>query len=148
MPTVRDIFRHLMGILPRSPKVEGSDRHLIDYAHLKDGVLYHGTVSDLDGSPKSTWTYEDGGRKVCRDQPIDQQTFDLLWRGVAGFAQVQRYLPLDPQTPLDPTTHHVVGLAFDQNGREEAVLFLIPADESDAGFVQWLAALKVPQGSV
>src|SRR5687767_9507221 len=58
---------------------EGEGRmHLIDYGHMRDGVLYHGTLSDLDGSPKATWTYEERGKKITRDQPIDKATFDKL----------------------------------------------------------------------
>jgi hypothetical protein len=57
--------------------------HVIDYGHMRDGVLYHGTLSDLDGSPKSTWTYEDGSEKVTRDLPIDGATFSALWNGIA-----------------------------------------------------------------
>src|SRR5262249_57663276 len=61
--------------LPRT--AEGRAMRLIDYGHLRDGVLYHGTVSNLDGTPKSTWTYEDRGAKVTRDRPIDEDGFNF-----------------------------------------------------------------------
>jgi hypothetical protein len=120
--------------------------HLIDYGHMRAGVLYHGTISDLDGSPQSTWTYEDGGAKVTRDQPIDEETFAFLWNGVAQLGVFQRALVRGPGVPIDPVSHHVVGIAFKEGNQQGQYLFLIPADETDPEFVRWLAALNVPQG--
>jgi hypothetical protein len=147
MPTAGDFYRHLGGTLVRLPRAEGHDRRMIDYAHLREGALYHGTVSNLDGVPKSTWTYEDRGRKVRRDQPIEPALFEVLWNGLADFAQARRYLATDPDEPLDPATHHVVGVAFDNGDEQDVVLFQIPADDTSQDLLLWLAALNVPQGS-
>jgi hypothetical protein len=121
--------------------------HLIDYGHLRDGVLYHGTLSDMDGSPKATWTYEDGGEKVTRDQPIDAATFSALWNGVADSEVFRRCMVRGPDQQIDPARYHVVGVVFQQEGQQGQYLFLVPATERDPGFVRWLQLLNVPQGS-
>jgi hypothetical protein len=118
--------------------------HLIDYGHLRDGVLYHGTVSDLDGSPKSTWTYEEGGSKVARDLPIDEETFTFLWNGVADFDVFRRCIVRGGEVPIDPENYHVIGVVFDEGGQQGRCMFLVPASERDPDFARWLQALSVP----
>src|SRR5689334_5650790 len=105
--------------------------HLIDYGRLRDGVLYHGTVSDLDGTAKATWTYELGGEPVTRDQPMDGERFAFLWNGVAGLEVFQRNLVRSADAEIDPTSHHVVGIVFEHEGQQGRYLFLIPAGEAD-----------------
>jgi hypothetical protein len=121
--------------------------YLIDYGHVRDGVLYHGTISRTEGGPKATWTYEDGGEKVTRDQPVDDGTFALLWNGVAEFGVFRRCMAQGPDTPIDPVTHHVIGIVFREDGQQGHYLFLVPAGETDPDFVRWLEALSVPGGS-
>jgi hypothetical protein len=125
-------------------KTKISNMHVIDYAHIRDGVLYHGTVSDLDKSPKSTWTYEQGGRKVTRDQTINQQTFQLLCDGIKDYKVFQKHLVRDSKTRIDPTSFHIVTFIFAEAGQERTHVFLIPAGETDAEFTKWLNALNVP----
>ncbi len=120
---------------------------LIDYGHLRDGVLYHGTVSDLDGVVKATWTYELDGEKVTRDQPIDLARFASLWGGIANLEVFQRNVIRSPDVPIDPTTHHVVGIVFKHEGQQGHYVYLIPAGEADPQFRAWLEALDVPTGS-
>jgi hypothetical protein len=120
--------------------------HLIDYGHMRDGVLYHGTVSDLDGAPKSTWTFENGGEKVTRDRPIDVETFNYLWNGIADFEVFKYARVRSPGVPIDPRTHHVVGIAFEEGAQRGRCMFLIPVEERDPDFARWLEALQVPEG--
>src|SRR5205823_5713495 len=54
-----DLYRQLDGIIGRLRPDPGRDLHYIDYAHRVGRVFYHGTVSDLDGPVRSTWTYEE-----------------------------------------------------------------------------------------
>jgi hypothetical protein len=121
--------------------------HLIDYGLMRDGVLYHGTVSDLDGSPKATWTYEDGGEKVTRDQPVDAATFSALWNAIADSDVFRRNVVRSPHQQIDPVGYHVIGIVFEQDGQRRRVLFQVPAAEAEPDFVRWLQALDVPQGS-
>ncbi|OAI54999.1 hypothetical protein AYO44_13825 [Planctomycetaceae bacterium SCGC AG-212-F19] len=147
---VADLYHRLDAIQDQMLcSTPGEDRHFIDYAHGAEGVvLYHGSVSDLDGVPKSTWTYEDGGQKVRRDQPIDEQTFRFLWwDGIAGNDVFQRHFAADMAAEVNPFTHHVIGIAFTQNGKPERCIILVPADESDPAFLRWLVALNVPKAS-
>jgi hypothetical protein len=121
--------------------------HVIDYGHMRDGVLYHGTISDLDGTVRSTWTYEEEGEKVTRDRPIDEDTFNSLWNGIANLDVFRRSLVRDPDRPIDPVSHHVIGIVFAQGEQKGQYLFLVPAGETDPDFARWLEALNVPEGS-
>jgi hypothetical protein len=150
MPRVADLYRQLdwlHGMI--QSRAQGQDRHIIDYAHGVQGVvLYHGTVSDLDGVPKSTWTYEDGGQKIRRDQPIDEEAFRFLWwDGIAGNDVFQRHFATDMEAEVNPFTHHVIGIVFTRAGKPERCLFLVPAGETDPAFLRWLATLNVPKAS-
>ena len=44
---------------PVTPK----DLFLIDYANVRHGILYHGTLSDNDGAVQATWTFEQNSQK-------------------------------------------------------------------------------------
>ncbi|HKB37287.1 MAG TPA: hypothetical protein VKD72_12605, partial [Gemmataceae bacterium] len=115
--------------------------------HMRDGVLYHGPLSDLDGSPKATWTYEDRGKKITRDQPIEQAAFDALWKTITASKVFQRHRVSGAGTQIDPLRYHVVGIVFDKQGQKAKDLFLVPADEGDPEFSQWFDSLNVPKGS-
>jgi hypothetical protein len=121
--------------------------HTIDYGHERDGVLYHGTISDLDGVPASTWTYEDKGKKVTRDQPIDDATFRYLWNCISKLPVFRRSMVRDPDQAFDPAADHVIGIAFTKGAQVQRAYFAVPADESDPEFLRWLEALNVPTKS-
>src|SRR5262245_20037373 len=93
--------------------------HLIDYGHIQDGVLYHGTLSDLDGEPKSTWTYERGGRKVTHDQPLDAATFRSLWNRVGNLDVFKRNRVRDRDRELDPLGTHVITIMFGEGAEPQ-----------------------------
>jgi hypothetical protein len=118
--------------------------HLVDYAHRVDAALYHGTVDDLNGPVLSTWTYEEGGRKVQRNQPITPETFTRLWDGLFQLAVFRRARTDDLATPIDPVAQHIVGAVWTDNGSWKRCVFLVPADEPSAEFAEWLRALDVP----
>jgi hypothetical protein len=119
-----------------SEPAEAGGRHMrvIDYGHMRDGILYHGTLSDLDGSPKATWTYEDRGKKITRDQPIDKATFEKLWTSITSSEVFRRHRASAAGKQIDPVRSHVVGIAFEKQGKKGQDLFLVPADEGDAEF--------------
>jgi hypothetical protein len=118
--------------------------HVIDYGHLVGGVLYHGTLSDLSGPVQSTWTYEEDGRLVRRNQPIDQETFTRVWDGLFQLSVFKRSLGEDLATPIDPTAQHVVGVVRTEEGVYRRACYLVPAGESSAEFAEWLRALNPP----
>jgi hypothetical protein len=119
----------------------------IDYGHLRDGVLYHGTLSDLDGTLRATWTYEREGKKVSHDQPIDAATFRRLWNGVGKLGVFHKNRVTDPSRQIDPEGYHVISIVFGKPDEARRQLFLVPALEEDAEFQGWLKALNIPVGS-
>jgi hypothetical protein len=141
--TVADLYRNLDRTISRLRPDPLRDLHMIDYAHLTGGVLYHGSLSDLDGTPRATWTYEDAGELVTRDRPLDQETFERLWHGCAA-SVFQQAIAVDMARPVDPTAFHIVSLVFTQNGAFGRCASLIAAGEIDAEFVAWLQLLNRP----
>ena len=121
--------------------------HMIDYAHVRGAISYHGTISDLDGVPKSTWTCEQDGRKLTQEQPIDQDTFRFLWNGIASLDIFRRHVVRDPDRELDWECYHVIGIVYQRGLKPTHRCFLVPAEESDPEFLGWLEALRVPAGA-
>jgi len=121
-----------------------NDGHVIDYAHARHGVLYHGTFSDLSGQPRATWTYEalDGHRQT--DVAIDRDTFEFLWNGFSSCKVFSRHMVAAPNGPLDPAASHIIGLRFRDEQGDGHCTFTIPADEADVEFMAWLFALDPP----
>src|SRR5262245_1788614 len=117
--------------------------HLIDYGHMRDGVLYHGTLSDLDGVPKATWTYEKAGKKVTEEQPIDLPTFRSLWNRVSNLEVFKRNRVRDPNRQVDPDRDHVISIAFGNTEKPTTAYFAIPAGETDPQFQHWLKSLNI-----
>jgi Suppressor of fused protein (SUFU) len=118
--------------------------HVINYAHERDGVLYHGTLSDLDGVPKATWSYDVGGKRVTRDPPIDAATFRSLWNRIGSLDVFKRNRVRNPNQQLDPAGTHVIGIAFGDRDEPQQAQFAVPAAETHPQFRDWLKALNVP----
>jgi hypothetical protein len=121
--------------------------HLIDYGHRRQGVLYHGTLSDLDGEPKATWTYEKGGRKVTHDQPIDAATFRSLWNRIGNLDVFKRNRVRDANREVDPDGTHVISIIFGESENPQRIYFAVPTDETDPQFLNWVKSLNIPAGS-
>ena len=118
--------------------------HVITYAHVRDGVLYTGTLSDLAGRPQATWTYKVGGQRVTRDQALDPAAFRSLWNRVGNLDVFKRNRARDPNAPVDPVGTHVVTIAFGEPDKPQLVQFAVPADEADPSFRSWLKSLNIP----
>lgn len=121
--------------------------HVMNYAHWKDSVVYHGSITDMDGVPRATWSYEKKGKKVTHDQPIDVETFHLLWNGFVKLDVFKRHRVRDPEEIIDLVGHHVIGIIFGDGDEIRQQVSMVPADERDAEFKRWLKALNIPAGS-
>jgi hypothetical protein len=117
--------------------------HVIKYVHERDGVLYHGTLSDLDGVPKATWSYDKDGRRVTREQSIDAATFRSLWNWVGKLHVFKQHRVRDLDREMDWAGTHVVTIAFGEPDDPKQVSFAVPIDEADPHFRDWLKALDV-----
>jgi len=118
--------------------------HVIDYAYSTNGVFYHGTISDLDGTPKSTWTLSTKDNKANIDQPIDQDTFSYLWNGIADFDFFKRSQVTKPDAQLDFYHFQVIGIIYTENGQQKMRTFLIDPKEADPKYKKWIESLHVP----
>jgi hypothetical protein len=141
---VANLYNRLDELIGGLTPTPGREVHSLDYAHMVGGVLYHGTLSDLDGEVRSTWTYEESGEVVRRDRPLDRKTFEWLWGGVGALPVFHRNLCNDMGRAIDPTAHHVVSLVFTEGGEFGRCVCLVPADEADEAFGQWLRMLGRP----
>jgi hypothetical protein len=142
--TVADLYRQLDGLISRFPLAPGRELHYIDYAHRDGDVFYHGTVSDLDGVPRSTWTYEDSGQLVTRDQPIDSETFSQLWGALVQLPVFRRAITNDMGSEINPDVQHIVGIIFTEGLHLGRCVLLVPVDEPDPALAAWLGFLNVP----
>ncbi len=122
-------------------------QHCISYWRIENGIAYHGTISDIDGVPHATWSYDEGGQRVTRDLPITVEAFTFLCRSVAELAIFRRCIvPAKPgerfpATTADQENNHCI--VFEEGPDQE--LCMVPAQEADADFARWLKALNVPK---
>lgn len=123
-------------------------RHLIDYGHMRAGVLYHGTISDLDGKPKATWTFELNGKKTTETRQLSEEEFDSVWNGIVDNSIFKNFLVTDPETHVDPIANHIIALFYSDGDNELLRNYSIPDNEDDPGFLRWLELLRIPRGSL
>lgn len=122
--------------------------HIIDYGHMQNGVLYHGTFSDLDGTPKATWTFELSGKKTTQTRQLTEEQFDLIWNGVVDSDIFKKSIVVDPQSPVDPIANHVVSVFYSDGQKDLLRNYSIAGSEDDAAFLRWLGLLQIPNGSL
>lgn len=131
---------------PPAPAAAARHGHQVfEYFHAtRDGTV-HGTVSDLDGAPRSTWTVTSGAKKETFDQPIAADDFRAL---VAGFAlpELRPYEVTRPDPRLDFVTFQVVSLVeVGPDGRVRARrTFLVPAAPEPRRIREWLGLARIP----
>lgn len=126
---------------------QAAGRCCISYFHVENGISYHGTISDIDGVPRATWSYDEAGQRVTRDLPISEESFAFLCRGFAEVDVFHRCLVRPkpgegfPATPADWIKCHCI--VFEQGPEQKP--FMVPANEADRDFLRWLEALNVPK---
>jgi hypothetical protein len=141
---VRDLYNRLDRFIGRlSPPGEAA-LGFIDYAHRVGDVLYHGTLSNLDGEVRATWTYEENGEPVTCNRRLDQDTFAWLCAALGNLAIFRESLCNDQMEVIDPVTHHVISLVFTENGAYGRCVCLVPASNTDEQFRVWLERLNRP----
>lgn len=123
-------------------------RHLIDYGHMKGGVLYHGTISDLDGKSQATWTFELAGKKTTESRELSEEEFDSIWNGIIDCKIFKDCLVTDPKSKVDPIANHVVAVFYTEGDSEILRNYSIPHTENDSTFLKWLDLLQIPKGSL
>ncbi len=140
------------GVASATPMTESDHalrkRHMIDYGHMHDGVLYHGTISDLDGPPQATWTFELNGVKTTQSRQLSEEEFDSIWNEMVDGKVFKNSLVSDPETPVDPIANHIITVFFSDGDTEMLRNYSIPGDEDDPAFLQWLKQLRIPEGSM
>jgi hypothetical protein len=110
------------------------------------GFSCTGTISDLDGSPRATWTYDQDRRTITRDRPMDQDSFRLLCNGIDKYKVFKKYSVRDLDAEIDPANFHFVSFTTIQDGQPKIRCFMIPTGEHDGEFARWLQALNRPPG--
>jgi uncharacterized protein YegJ (DUF2314 family) len=116
----------------------------ISYAHVYGEILLHGTISDLDGVPKSTWSYHLDGQDVTQEPEMSEKRFEYLWSALTTNRIFDRWRVSDPSQQLDPNLSHVIGIIWKEAGEQKSHMFMVPWDEDGPAFEEWLEALKAP----
>ncbi|MBC7821128.1 MAG: hypothetical protein IAG10_29935 [Planctomycetaceae bacterium] len=117
-------------------------KFIITYVHDKGGTFYQATVSEIDGEYDATWTVAKAGRENTKDGAVSKEQFKLLWNTIADAPVFHRSIPRDPNAQIDPIRFHVVGIAFDSEGEQGAVTYLVPVSERDPQLLSWLRTMS------
>jgi hypothetical protein len=122
--------------------------HVITYTRQIDGVFFHGTLSDLDGKPRATWSFDHGGKRVRHEQWLDAATFRKLWNGFGQLAVFRRHRVDDPDREMDWKNYHAILITFGEPGKPRQHAFLVPPDEPDPELRDWLETLDIPNPKI
>ncbi len=118
---------------------------VISYGHFYDGSLVNGTISDLDGSPKASWTLGATTQdKTRREQALDAPAFEEIWNGLMQIEAIRRHQIRDPNRKVDPQSEHVIWAAIGEGTDQKRAMFAVPAGETDPAFLAWLSKLRMP----
>jgi len=109
-------------------------RHLIDYGHMRDGVLYHGTISDLDGHSQATWTFELNGEKTTQTRQLSETEFDSIWNAIADGNVFKKSVVTDPESTVDPIANHIVSVFMPTVNRRSYAITRFPVMKMIASF--------------
>jgi hypothetical protein len=122
-------------------------RFMINYTHDKGGTSYVATVTEIDGNYHATWTVTKDGRERTRDGIVSREQFKLLWNTIAESPVFHRSFAANPNTRMDWVQFHIVGIAFEAEGEQGAVSYLVPNSERDPEFLNWLRTLSATYGT-
>jgi hypothetical protein len=115
--------------------------NIISYVRQRGVVLYHGTISNADDTPRATWTYEVGGNKRTIDQRVSPHAFESLWNAFSDAAVFARHMVAEPDGAIDPVTSHIITVVFRDEQGDGLTTFAIPVTEqirsSTAGWHYW-----------
>ncbi len=118
--------------------------YLISYAHTHDGNFYHGTLSSIDGITTTSWSFDAGNERQTLDVPLTAARFQKLWSIFKTSPYFASCVIRNPDSVIDPDTHHIIDAAFNLQGRQGNVLSAIPADSDHPEFKQWMTLLDMP----
>src|SRR5882672_12043724 len=101
---------------------------VINYSNTRNGVFYYGTISDLDGTIRSTWLCNKGGRQTDLEQLIDDETFQFLCDGVNNYPVFEKHPGPDIETRLDFSNFHIVAFSLTEDSFVHMRVFMIPVE--------------------
>jgi hypothetical protein len=120
--------------------------HVISYGHFYEGSLVNGTLSDLDGVPKASWTLGATVQdKTRQEQALDAAAFQEIWAGLIQLEVFKRHQVRDPNRQVNPQAEHVIWAAMGEGADQKRAMFAVPAGETDPTFLAWLGKLEVPK---
>lgn len=147
----RTILLLLMGVLatlfgcgrqaasPSGSSPPPKDISAIDYAHVSDGVFYHGTLTLIDGSVGATWTLDDGTNKTSHDIEMTGSTFKTIWDSLGTIPDFKPGAVTDPNQKLDPSVDYVIGVVSSVGGQQKIQTYMIPTATASPAFHEWLS---------
>jgi len=126
----------------RGGNLASEGKFIISYVHDKGGAFYQATVSEIDGDYRATWTVTKAGRENTKDGAVSKEQFKLLWNTIADAPVFHRSIPHDDKAQIDPVRFHVVSIAFESEGEQGVVTYLVPGSERDPQLLSWLRTLS------
>jgi len=102
------------------------------------------TISDIDGTPKASWTFRQHDDEFSNTVQLTNNQFSDLWNGLNA-PVFTRHAVRDLNAQLDFRTKYVVGVVFNMDGETGRGTFLIPQDETDPDWLEWLRQIRATQ---
>jgi len=110
---------------------------IINFVHEEDCLFTNATLSIINGQPKATFSFDQDGQKFTNDIDLEEDDFESLWSQFNEPVFV-RCAVRSPDTRLDFRLNYIIGIIYNINGNAGKRTFLIPQNESDPTWLNWL----------
>lgn len=118
---------------------------VLDFMTQEATTSKHGTLSLIDGVPKSTWTVQRDAEKETFDVPISEEKFRKLWDAISHIQEIDSFRVKSPDARLNITENYVVGVVFSFSGRRGQTTYLVPHAASGA-VAKWVREIEAIAG--
>ena len=118
--------------MPPSPNLS-----IINVVHEQHGLFTNATLSIINNQPKATFSFDQHGQKFTNDINLNENDFESLWSQFNEPVFV-RCAVKSPDTKLDFHRNFIIGIIYNIEGRAGQRTYLIPQNESDPTWLNWL----------
>jgi hypothetical protein len=118
------------------------DVFILDFFTQRGDESLHGTLSLIDGTPKSTWTSQAPRGKKTYDTAVTETQFRSTWDRIFRLAKLNDFAVKHPDTKMSFTDHYVIAVVYSFPGGQGQRNYLIPYDCKSEEVANWVAAIE------
>jgi hypothetical protein len=117
---------------------------LLDFFTERANQSIHGTLSLINGIPRSTWTVvKVPVVKNTYDTALAEDQFRGIWDRISDIETLREFSVTKPETKISFRDHYAIGIAFSFSGSQGKHIYLIPHDCRVKEIVDWIHDIEI-----